>query len=461
MSSFAKHPNRAWFAAGATTAIGLAGCSAPAFEGMQPFDPQAVYGAPSGPDVPYHNSDHEDERLQCIVFGGGAKTAATISPSAPDASSIKHVIVVMLENRSFDHLLSDLPALGMIELQSQVPPDVTNPDGRTGTSIGRTVAPDYCISNTRREWGDAHLQLNAGRMNGFVAASGVQAMQYYTHSDLPVLYGLAKTFAMSDRHFSPVLGPALPNRLFMLAATSCGFAEGFESNPEVTLQCGLVAPNIVNAIHSVNHTVEFYDDSGAASLAFALGISPMPRRISQFASDVAAGSLPDVSIVSASTGQLLAPAANGDHPAANVLVGEAFLYDVFVALTSNPSVWAQSVLFITFDEHGGFYDHVKPPRACDPAGPAVPVRDYRFDQYGFRVPLIVVSPFARRGFVSHADTDHTSITRFIEHWLGLGALTARDANAWPLLDMFDFQHPFTYVPTLPKPSADPPCNRTH
>src|SRR5262249_40110859 len=119
MSSFAKHPTRTWFAAGAATAIGLAGCSAPAFEGMQPFDPQAVYGAPSGPDVPYHTPDHEDERLQCIVFGGGAKTAATISPSAPDVSPIKHVIVVMLEGRSFDHLLSDLPAVGMIELQSQ------------------------------------------------------------------------------------------------------------------------------------------------------------------------------------------------------------------------------------------------------------------------------------------------------------------------------------------------------
>jgi phospholipase C len=439
----------------------LAGCSAAGgFDGSGPFDERARFGAPSFASAPY--DDHLVDRAQCNVFGTGATTTATIGSSAPDASPVEHVVVVMLENRSFDHLLSDLPAVGVTNLGSQVSPTVTNPDGRSGSRLGRTVATDYCIPNTvRHEWGDVHLQLNAGRMDGFVAASDGHAMEYYSHDDLPILYGLAKTFAMSDRHFSPILGPTWPNRLFMFAATSCGFAEGFDSNPEVTFECGVTAPNIVKAIKDANHTVAFYDESGVASVAAGLGIWFTPRRIAQFRADAASGSLPDVSFVGASTGKLLAPVENDDHPPANVLLGEKFLYDVYSALTANPAVWAKSILFVTFDEHGGFYDHVRPPPACDPMGPNAMLRDYRFDQFGFRVPLLVISPFARRSYVTHADTDHTSITRFIEHWLKLGALTSRDANAWPFLDVFDFKTPVFDAPVFAAPAANPPCDRAH
>ena len=121
------------------------------------------------------------------------------------------------------------------------------------------------------------------------------------------------------------------------------------------------------------------------------------------------------------------------------------------ALFQSPH-WAHSALFLTYDEHGGLYDHVPPPAACAPDDfpahtPDGPV-DGDFKRYGFRVPLLVVSPYAKRGHVSHHVTDHTSILRFVETRFNLPAITKRDANAEPPFDMFDFAHPDTSIPTL-------------
>jgi phospholipase C len=120
---------------------------------------------------------------------------------------------------------------------------------------------------------------------------------------------------------------------------------------------------------------------------------------------------------------------------------------------SNPTVWKKTVLFITYDEHGGLYDHVPPPPACEPDGEVTP--DYKFDRFGIRVPTMVISPFAKASYVSHLVADHTSITRFIENRFDLPAMTRRDANAWPLLDMFDFEKPPFVTPPTGAPSAEP------
>jgi len=454
---------RRLLAVATATAMALvAGCSSEAasFNGTAAAGQlPSPYGAPSNPSVNF--DEHQSDRALCTSFGTGATTAKTIGTGAPDASAVQHVVVVMLENRSFDHMLSDLPAVGVTDLLSQPSADVTNPQTSPGIPVPRGPAADYCIQNgINHEWGDVHLQLNAGNMNGFVEASNAHAMEYYTHSDLPILYSLASNFAISDRHFSSLLGPTWPNRLFLFAASSCGYAEGLDTNPEVTLDCGATAPNIVKAVRDAHHSFEFYDDSGLGSVAFGLGISSPPRTFASFKADAASSTLPDVAFVGASTGEFVAPPEDDDHPPANVLLGETFLYNVVQALTANRATWAKTVLFITFDEHGGFYDHVVPPRACDPLGDeSKSLRDYAFNQFGFRVPLIVVSPFARHGYVSHADTDHSSITRFIEHWLHLGALTARDANAWPFLDMFDFDSPVMDLPQLSKPATAPGCAR--
>lgn len=116
-----------------------------------------------------------------------------------------------------------------------------------------------------------------------------------------------------------------------------------------------------------------------------------------------------------------------------------------------PAVWQKTVFFLMYDEHGGLYDHVPPPPACEPDDYVPP--DFRFDRLGIRTPLVVVSPFAKAGYVSHLVTDHTSVTRFIENRFNLPAMTRRDANAWPLLDMFDFRAPPFETPPVGAPPA--------
>ena len=430
---------------GAITMVTHAGCSSQASPTIAPPGTcELAYGAAGSADP---LDRHHEERLAC-KFTTGSRTSETVAPSLP-VLPIEHVVTLTLENRSFDHMLSDLTTAGFDGV-NVAPAGVTNPDGSRGQNVSRSLASSFCIdSSIGHEWGDVHLQLNHGRLDGFVAASNPQAMSFYSKEDLPVLYGIAGQFAISDHHFSSVPGPTWPNRLFLLAATSCGYAEGGNTNIDIIVRCGLKAPNLTQSMDAIGARYAFYNEGGPASVEAAFGVSPvLPRSIARFVSDAASGSLPQVSFVAGSAGQL--STEDDDHPPANVLLGESFLYTIVHAVGTSPK-WSKTVLFVTFDEHGGFYDHVLPPHACDPSPDAL--RDYQFDQYGFRVPLVVVSPYARHHYVSHFDTDHTSITRFVEHWLGLGALTKRDANAWPMLDMFDFTAPVADAPTVTPPRA--------
>ena len=188
--------------------------------------------------------------------------------------------------------------------------------------------------------------------------------------------------------------------------------------------------------------------------AHAVNIVP----IAQFYTDAAAGMLPQVAYID--------PKFFGDetnqtdeHPPNNVQIGQAFVASIVQALFQS-SNWPDSALFITYDEHGGFYDHVPPPPACEPDAtpPNLQPGDVvaAFDRYGVRVPFVVVSPFARRKYVSHTVRDQTSVLRFIETRFDLPALTKRDANAAPLHELFDFAAPpFMTPPTLPEAKVDP------
>jgi phospholipase C len=212
-----------------------------------------------------------------------------------------------------------------------------------------------------------------------------------------------------------------------------------------------VGDNILTLLKHNHTSYNVYEEGGLGSVSFlmdldrdALGAPVPPRTLADFTADAEHGTLPAFSFVGASTGELhgispkLGPAEDDGHPPSDVRNTEAFLYKVVQALMSNEQAFQKTVLFITFDENGGLYDHVVPPYACAP-DTTTACYDYDFDRYGLRVPLIVVSPYlVRQGYVSHFVADHSSITRFLEHWLDLPALSKRDANAWPLLDFFDF-----------------------
>jgi phospholipase C len=229
--------------------------------------------------------------------------------------------------------------------------------------------------------------------------------------------------------------------------TSCGFADDFKVNQAI-LSCAPGRDSILSRLEAAHVDYEIYDDSALATLVVGLLVRalPPPKSIEDFEEAAQRGKLPPLSIVGASTGEWPGRAGNDDHGPFNPQLGQAFVARIVRALASNPDVWKSSALIISYDEHGGYYDKVRPPKACNPEAPKR--RDYEFDQYGFRVPLIVISPWAKAGYVSRLDTDHTSILRFVEHWQDLPALTRRDANAWPLLDMFDFEQTPLPAPTI-------------
>ncbi len=438
---------------GLVTTVGLAGvvfgavaisscsASAPTLEEPEP------YGIASDAQDP--RDTHRTTRLFC-GFDAGELPSATVGEAA-GLSKIEHVVVVMLENRSFDHLLSTLDTLAAEDR----PPAVVAMPGPGGKRFTRYHERSFCPPDAdlpRHEWGDVHLQLGAGRMDGFVAVSDCRALGYYDQSDLPILHTLAHNGAVSARYFSSLLGPTWPNRLFLFTGTSCGYAEGFDSNPRVTTRCGAVQRSWFQHFDDV----QVFDESGLTAVVVGLGLYlDKPRSLDEFVARAGAGTLPKISFVGGSTGASIpvvnpVPIEDDGHPPSDIRRTELFLHTVARAVMKGPQ-WGSTALFITYDEHGGYYDHVKPPHACTPDG-TVPEKglDGAFDQYGFRVPFIVVSPWAKPGYVSRIDADHTSLLRFLELWQNKPALTDRDANAWPLLDMFDF----TQSPSAPYPIPD-------
>jgi phospholipase C len=194
----------------------------------------------------------------------------------------------------------------------------------------------------------------------------------------------------------------------------------------------------------------------ASQVAFALLMGQTQSTLADFFADAAAGTLPQVAWVDP---VFFGAQQNDEHPPANPQGGQQFVESLYNAMVTSPN-WSTSALIVTYDEHGGFYDHVPPPKACVPDNvpPETSPGDVQttFNRYGFRVPLIVASPWARPGYVSHEVYDLTSVLRLIEARFDLPALTARDANATPITDLFDFSTPqLLNPPPLPAAVIDP------
>ena len=401
----------------------------------------------------------ENTRKQC-AFGRGSLATVSVGPDAGQIP-IKHVVVLMMENRSYDHYYSELKKYYPNKWSAtdsncvDVTSSASNLDS-VGNRYSQTRATHYCLHNTGHEWSAIRKQFNGGAMDGFVRASepnGDRAMFFYGESDIPFYYYLAKNFATSDRYFSPILGPTWPNRWFFYSASSYGRTK----TPDVPVGPSELRQqaDIVSKLKGAGRTVEFFRGGlahwGAVGFADPTREGSSLSRFEEAAKSYTAAkpTLPDVSIIDPS---FVMPwqfdkspdSATDEHPPANIQSGQDFAARVVRAVASNDDVWKSTALFITYDEHGGLYDHVVPPTACDPAdGHSAGKKDEdgypaKFDHYGMRVPLLVLSAYGKRHYMSHHVADHTSITRFIEAKFGLPAMTARDANAFPLLDMFDF-----------------------
>ena len=312
--------------------------------------------------------------------------------------------------------------------------------------------PTTCQVPTRpsQAWNASHIAYDDGRNDGFVKASGRVAMGYWTPDDLPFYAALAKTFPLCDRWFSSCLSQTYPNRRFLVAGTAAGLvANGAIAAPSPA--GGLIFDHL--DAHGISWK-NYYSNLPTAGLFLSALQDPgHVVKIDQYFVDAAAGTLPGFSIVDPDFEE------QSEENPQDIHVGEQFASRVIRAAMDGPA-WAKTVLIWCYDEHGGYYDHVPPPAAIAPDDipPDIqvpPDEPGGYDRYGFRVPAVVVSPYARRNYVSRVVHDHTSILKLVETKWNLPALTYRDANADDLLDCLDFTRKpaFLKPPVLPDAPA--------
>ncbi|HWD85498.1 MAG TPA: alkaline phosphatase family protein [Solirubrobacteraceae bacterium] len=394
----------------------------------------------------------------------GALPHPALAAGTDTLPRIEHVVVLMMENHSYDNLFGMLGRIpgerargNGFRIASDGYPANSNPQA-DGKPLRAFHMPSTCqlSSQPSQEWVACHEQYNGGRNNGFVTSpSGEAAMGYWDQYDLPFTYGLAKEFPIGDHWFCSVLGQTYPNRRYLIAGTSMGMVD----DNQVAL-LGEPAKNgtifnqfTTHGISWKDYYAEYPNQTAATPNLYAANDFPWQptngASLRQFHTDAANGSLPSFSLLEPNYS-----VSSQENPQ-NIIRGEALLSQVVKAIGHSPK-WKQTALIITYDEHGGYYDHVPPPAALAPDNIApVPPEpgDSTYDgfkRYGFRVPSVIVSPYAKRRHVSHKVYDHTSILAFVERKWNLPALTLRDANANDLTDFFDVSAMASGRPTFPR-----------
>jgi len=473
--------------------------------------------------------------------------------------NVNHIIIVMQENHSFDNYFGVLPYASGTPYHGGGKCASNDHTCVDGLSCTRDLAGNYTCTNSnvdddastvfafhdakyctgpdlQHNWPGSHSEANynnpAGALafspnDGFVLVNDAteqidngesptddDTMGFYNETDLPFYYGLAESFAIDDRYFCSVVGPTFPNRSYEMAATSFGHLTTNEIFPP-TGGYKPITGTIFDLLDQNGVSwVNYFSDLPTSCI-----FRPCPNShlasVSAFSAQAAAGTLPAVSLVDPILTGGQGNQSNDEHPPHDIRAGQYFVSQIVNAVRNSPS-WNDSIIFIVYDEHGGFYDHVAPPAArqggalnpdginpgqCEdlsnppaseqPGGGAqctisqsdaaaicpgftatgpYPANCANFNQLGFRVPFIAVSPFSKPHYVSHTVADHTSLLALIEkRFFSLAGggdtrphLTARDQYAATPEDMFDFNRApskNTSVPTAPPPSAsDPGCS---
>jgi len=410
-------------------------------------------------------------------------------PSSPTgAPTIEHVVVLMMENRSFDHIFGYRHGVNGLKGNESNLLDPTKPESNSNPSfIVNNGAPDAVLAgqgpghsinaantqlcNNKLGPSAASPEKNNGFINNYhtelVFADKVKTpsepvlhvvMQSFAPIRLPSINALADAFCVCDNWYSEVPGPTQPNRLYVHAATSFGYAHNVWTQK-------FPGPTIYNRLEQAGHTwaVYFFDDNDVAEFTQVKNKAATNFKLfdKSFAADVKAGKLPTYTFIeprflNAKTGQDVH--ANSQHAPQDARFGDNFIADVYETLRSNEAVWMKTALIVTYDEHGGFYDHVVPPAQgipnpdglnSPPAGDKASFApNFNFNRLGFRVPAVIASPWIKAGRVDSTRYQHTSILATLREMFGPWPfLTKRDANA------NTFQHLFT---ELNAPRSDTP-----
>ena len=430
---------------------------------------------------------------------GPAPAPAPANPNGDLNKSVNHIIFMAQENRGFDHYFGHLPqyfqANGYPQTLDGTPPNASNPT-LDGTGV---VTPFHMISQCTEGispfWNESHRDFNfeddtstQPMLDGFVRiaalfAQGVgfhdvegrRAIGYFDQDDLPYYYFMAANFATSDRWFSPTMNNTVPNRLYMLAGTSNGHIYAPPQPMDI--------PTIFDELQAANISWRVYvsDDFQnplflGSALSMFVTAQKYPQNFvsaKQFVSDAQSGKLPQVAMIEPGyeTGLDEHPYGDPNHPSDGVQDGSQYARSLIDGFTHSES-WKDSIFILTFDEAGGFYDHVPPQQTVSPDGKAP--SDLKptdicfgmtggtcdFTYTGYRIPLIVISPFTKKNFVSHTPADSTAILRLIETRFGLKNLSARDAAQLDMTEFFDFQNiPWKTPPAnIPGQPNDEQCN---
>ena len=407
--------------------------------------------------------------------GPGSLPFPKLPPGTDTLPEIEHIVVCMLENHSYDNFFGMLgrapgqtPRGDGFVIDDPTPttfnpygtPTFTNPYANGDIQLAFHM-PSTCqnTGGPSQEWKTSHDSYAGGAGNGFVtSSSGPVSMGYWTGADLPFTYALADTFPIGDRWFCSLLGQTDPNRRFLIAATAMGMTDDVGVSgvgnliPDVSLALPPLGGTIFDTLSA--HGISWLDYAASYPLGCTAALYPVndlaallaQTPITQFFSNCAAGTLPKFCIVD------MDYSTQSQEDPQNIVVGETFLASVVKAIGASPN-WAKTMLIITYDEHGGYFDHVPPPVALAPdvIPPLVQPGESTYEgfaRYGFRVPSVVVSPYAKSNYVSHMVYDHTSILAMVERKWNLPALTYRDANANDLLDFLDLDAMKSGQPTF-------------
>ena len=459
--------------------------------------------------------------------GSGGVPGQRPDPSAPPGADmlprIKHIVVLMMENHSFDNYLGTLGKGDGYPLGADGMPASEN-SGSDGLPVRahRMKSTQQQDGAPCQSWRATHEQWADGAMTGFVTASehaapgadAAAAMGYWTEDDLPFYHGLARTFPLAERWFSSCLGPTFPNRRFLLAGTAHGLLDDLAFNILDRPPAGTILDMLTrNGISWANYRPAAQDRSPfrryaayrrrrvrrhvrslgrplregtggvQRDLQCTAGLYPIGMAryllhvhgIEKFFEDAAAGTLPAFSIVDPDFDQF-----SEENPQ-DVRKGESFAAAIIDAAMHGKG-WPGTLLIWTYDEHGGYYDHVPPPPAVPPDdvegsslvahrswlrtllkplfpgyvrhAEALVCEPRRYDRYGIRVPAVIVSPYARPECVLTEVFDHTSVLKLVEQKWNLPPLTRRDAAARSPIGALDLDSPpaFLTPPELPAPS---------
>ncbi|HEU0191982.1 MAG TPA: alkaline phosphatase family protein [Mycobacterium sp.] len=439
---------------------------------------QAACTRPAPPAITGPLTPLQDEALAVLgktaLRHPGSLPFPDLPPGTDTVPQIQHIVWCMMENHSYDNILGMLgrapgqtPRGDGHTITDPTPtafnpygtPSFTNPraDGSTQLAfhLPTTCQTDFTVTQL---WEASHQQYADGTNTGFVRSpSGADAMGYWTGQDLPFTYALADAFPIGDRFFGSLLGQTHPNRRYMLAGTSNGMINDLGKTPDDLMSdlSLLSSPRLGTIFDRLSeHNLTWYDYATSYPLGCSALLYPFDdlaaelrgSTIGQFYADAAAGKLPNFCIV-----DMNYHTQSQERPQ-NMVVGETFLASVVQAIGASPQ-WSKTLLVVNYDENGGYADHVPPPvaPAPDSTPPAVQPGESQYDgftRYGFRVPAVVVSPYAKRNHVSHLVYDHTSVLAMVERKWNLPALTLRDANANDLTDFLDLDAMKSGKPTF-------------